>query len=717
MSLATRVLIGLVAGLAAGLFFGESIQFVGVGGTAFILLLQMTVVPYIAVSLIAALGNLTVADAVDIAKRAGVFLVVFWGFALTAVMLMPLAFPDWTVASFFSSSLVESGAGFDPLELFIPANPFHSLAEAVVPSIVVFSIAMGLALMNVPGKQKILEPLATVADALGRITGFIVRLAPYGVFAILAEAAGTMQPEDVKGLEVYVVVFAASALVLALWAIPGLVALLTPFSYKDAVWYTRDALITAFATGNLFVVLAVLAEKTKKLIHTRKEEGADRASRLVDVVIPTAFTFPSAGKLLSLGFVLFAGWLSGFEVPLTKYPQFLAAGVASYFGATVVAIPFLLDTFQVPSDTFQLFLIADNVVGNRFGSLLAAMHILGLALLSACAVAGWIRIRPTRVMAYLGVTVVALLATVGGIRLVFESAGNEYAGYRKFIEMRPMFETVETRLVEAPPETLPAVDRTVPTLDRIRQRGFLRLGYHQDKLPYVFHNADGQLVGFDIDMANLLARELGVGLELVQIDYGDAPRLLNAGYLDTVIGGVAVTTDRLKHLSFPRSHMTETFAFIVRDHRRQDYSQRDRVKKLEGLRVAVPDVPYYVDKIRAYLPKAEVVPIRSLRDDFFRDETGRFDALAFTAETGSAWSLIYPQFSVAVPKPDKMEVPLAYPVARGDPEMVEFLSTWIDLKRSDGTIDRLFRHWILGEAAKKKEPRWSVIRDVLGWVD
>jgi Na+/H+-dicarboxylate symporter len=716
VSLATKVLIGLAAGLVAGFFFGELIAFVGVAGSAFILLLQMTVVPYITVSLIAALGKLTVSDAADLAKRAGVFLLVFWGFALTAVLLMPLAFPDWIAASFFSTSLVETGNPFNPLDLFIPANPFRSLAEAIVPSIVVFSIAMGLALMNVPGKEKILEPLAAVSDALSRITGFVVRLAPYGVFAIVAEAAGTLQPEDVKGLEIYVVVFAASALVLALWAIPGLVALLTPFSYKDVVWYTRDALVTAFATGSLFVVLAVLADKSKTLLRS-KEEGSSKPSTLVDVVVPTTFTFPSAGKLLSLGFVLFAGWLSGFDVPLGKYPEFVAAGAASYFGSTVVAIPFLLDMFQVPSDTFQLFLIADNVVGNRFGSLLAAMHILGLALLSACAVGGWIRIRPARLVAYLGLTLVALLATMGGIRLVFEAAGNEYAGYRQFIEMRPRFEAVETRVLESPPEPLPAVDRSVPTLDRIHERGFLRLGYRRDSLPFAFRNADGQLVGFDVDMVNLLARELGVGLELVRIEHDDMVPLLNGGYLDSVIGGVAVTTDRLGQIAFPRSHLSETFAFVVRDHRRQQFSQRERVKAITGLRLAVPDVPYYVEKIRAYLPQAEIVPIHSLRDEFFRDETDRFDALAFTAESGSAWSLIYPQFSVAVPQPDTMAVPLAYPVARGDPEMVEFLGTWIELKQSDGTIDTLFSHWILGEAAKKREPRWSVIRDVLGWIE
>jgi ABC-type amino acid transport substrate-binding protein len=56
-------------------------------------------------------------------------------------------------------------------------------------------------------------------------------------------------------------------------------------------------------------------------------------------------------------------------------------------------------------------------------------------------------------------------------------------------------------------------------------------------------------------------------------------------------------------------------------------------------------------------------------------------------------------------------------VPKGDIEMMEFVSNWIDLKRKDGTIDELYDYWMLGGASRPTEPRWSVIRNVLGWVD
>jgi hypothetical protein len=157
-------------------------------------------------------------------------------------------------------------------------------------------------------------------------------------------------------------------------------------------------------------------------------------------------------------------------------------------------------------------------------------------------------------------------------------------------------------------------------------------------------------------------------------------------------------------------------AFIARDHRRHEFAKWSTLENLEPLRIAAPDVPYYIAKVRERLPHAEIIPVESIRD-FFRDETDRYDALLYTAESGSAWSLVYPQFSVAVPQPDPVVVPLAYPVALRDTEMVEFLSTWVELKKTDGTYEHLFAHWILGEAVKQRGKRWSVMRDVLGWVD
>ena len=58
---------------------------------------------------------------------------------------------------------------------------------------------------------------------------------------------------------------------------------------------------------------------------------------------------------------------------------------------------------------------------------------------------------------------------------------------------------------------------------------------------------------------------------------------------------------------------------------------------------------------------------------------------------------MYPAYSVVVPEPGLVKVPLAYPIARHDQAFATFINTWIDLKKKDGTLDALFRYWILGQ--------------------
>jgi hypothetical protein len=59
--------------------------------------------------------------------------------------------------------------------------------------------------------------------------------------------------------------------------------------------------------------------------------------------------------------------------------------------------------------------------------------------------------------------------------------------------------------------------------------------------------------------------------------------------------------------------------------------------------------------------------------------------------------------------------PLAYPVSDRDPAFVTFLDRWLELKKRDGTLEELYNYWILGKDPRPRQPRWSILRNVLGW--
>jgi len=90
--------------------------------------------------------------------------------------------------------------------------------------------------------------------------------------------------------------------------------------------------------------------------------------------------------------------------------------------------------------------------------------------------------------------------------------------------------------------------------------------------------------------------------------------------------------------------------------------------------------------------------------------------VAMPAERGSVLTLLNPKWTVVVPSPGLIKIPLAFPLGGTDPQWSSFVNTWIDMKRRDGTLDALYDHWILGKDTEKRTPRWSVVRNVFHWV-
>ena len=716
LSLSSKIIIGMGLGFIVGIFFGEYCAFLQIIGDAFIKLLQMTILPYIVVSLISGLGGLTFDQAKLMAKKGGVLMLLFWAISFAMVLLLPLSFPQWESAAFFSASSVEIPPKVNFLDLYIPSNPFYSLANNIVPAVVLFSIMAGIALMGMEKKERIIEIMNTVAQSLIRMTNLIVGLTPVGVFAITAAAAGTMTVDEFGRLQVYLVTYNVSALFIALWVLPMLLTPLTPFKYRDIVGLTRDALVTAFTTGNLFVVLTVLTESCKHLFQTY-DLTKEKTDTYVDVIVPISFNFPNIGKLLMLLFILFAGWFSGSTLSLGQYPTFLFAGLFSFFGGVDVAMPFMLDLLHMPSDLYQLYVVT-GVINGRFATLLAAMNLVIFTLLTTASLTGVMVLNKRKLAIYVLMTAFLTLAMIGGMRVYFSLAvKNIYTRDEVIANMQSLVFPVPREVLDSVEAGVRPVDLTIPVLERIRRTGVLHVGFMPDNLPFSYFSGTGELIGLDVDMAQLLARELGVKLVFVPVMDDTMADQLFTGHVDLVMSGVAMTTPRLEEMTFSAPYLNTTLALIVPDYRRGEFVELKTMQKIKQLKIGIPGkTDYFLEKIRRKLPRADIVEVPYVRDYFEENSLG-LDALLMDAEGGSAWTLLYPRFKVVVPRPVMAKLPLAYPVSSQDQRFVNFVSQWIVLKQASQEFNTIYNHWILGEDAEPTYPRWSILRDVLGWVE
>lgn len=710
------IFLSLGLGVLTGLFFGEMVAFLKVVGDVWIKLLQMTVLPYVMLSLVAGLGRLDYAHALLLLRKVGLMLLLLWAICLAIIFVFPLTFPPWESSSFFSNNLTEPRPPVDFLGLYLPSNLFHSLANDLVPAVVVFSVAVGIALIGVPDKHALLAGMETMMEALMRVARFIVKLTPIGVFAITAAAAGSMQLAEVQRLGIYIWAYIGISLLTALWIFPGLVATLTPLSYRQVVGVSRDALLTAFATGSLFVVLPMLVERSKQLVTAHAEDKA-RAEAAVEVIVPVSFNFPHAGKLFALTFVLFVGWYSGYPVEIEDFPAVATAGLASLFASASIAVPFIMETARVPSDLFQLFL-ATGVINSRFATLLAAMFVLTLTLLGAFSMSGLISVNPRRLLRYVLGSLLALAAMIAGLNTLFtHTMDNDYDKDQIIAGMQLMNKSVSDRVYRLMPVDIPALpDDNRSRLHLIRSRGLLRVCYDDDRMPFSYFNGEDELVGFDIALLHKLAASLGVRLEFLPVDYRRAvPVHLNLGDCDLGTGMLA-SPDLAVEVTFSEPYLDLVNAFLVPDHQRNRFYDMEAVSRMRGLSVAMRESAYFRDRGMAVLPHARIRNVLSPLN-FVKDQGQTFDVMVMPAQEAAAWSLLYPEYSVVVPKGAGSKIPVAFPLPYGEKALADYLNLWTRLNKKNGTIDDLYDRWILGKRHAEIAPRWSIVRDVLHWVD
>jgi ABC-type amino acid transport substrate-binding protein len=320
----------------------------------------------------------------------------------------------------------------------------------------------------------------------------------------------------------------------------------------------------------------------------------------------------------------------------------------------------------------------------------------------------------------MSIGVLALL--VGGTRLLLSNTVDQaYSKHQVVANMRPIHVKIDGQVHKNPPKppqpsTINEAPESPSRLEAIRQRGVLRVGYDPEGLPFSYFNQDGELVGFDIEMAQALANELEVDVEFFPYSKPQMGESLNRDRThDLLVGGLFATTRRVEEMRFSAPYLDLHMSFITRDHRKQDFVSLAGLRDKRGLKIAVLERPYFGSRIKQIAPQAEIVLVDSPREYFESNES--FDAIVMSAEAGSAWTLLYPECSVVVPQDGLLTVSVGYPMALSADRLESVVSRWIDLKRKNGTLELLHKHWIEGETAEDKSPRWNILSNVLGWND
>jgi len=262
----------------------------------------------------------------------------------------------------------------------------------------------------------------------------------------------------------------------------------------------------------------------------------------------------------------------------------------------------------------------------------------------------------------------------------------------------------------------PAGPGAALTLEQIRERGSLRFGFDPNNLPMSFFSVDDALAGFDVELAEQMASALKLRAEFVPVTWPEVPELLANGAID-VMPGMWYRPYWFSSLQLTEPYFTATIGLAVRDERRHDFDQLEKIRNSKGLRIGVPlDTTQLEYVMRRYFAGTDAKFVRvEFWQPFFDGEYPELDAFLMPAEHASGWSLLHPEFTVVVPQPDPVRIPTAFGVAPGADRLAGLIDEWVLYAVTAGIVSQAQQYWIYGKGAERQEPRWSILRNVLGW--
>lgn len=220
-------------------------------------------------------------------------------------------------------------------------------------------------------------------------------------------------------------------------------------------------------------------------------------------------------------------------------------------------------------------------------------------------------------------------------------------------------------------------------LDEIQERGVLRIGTEGTYNPNSYHDEDGNLVGFDVEVAQAIAEELGVEAEFVEAEWDSLFAAMDAGRIDTVINEVEYTEEREEKYDLSQAYTYIHGALLVPE----DNTDITTFEDLNGKRAAQNLTSSWGQMAESY--GAELVSIDTLDQVMELLRSGRADA-TLNAETAfSAYMQAHPEEPVKVVAHTDSTTSSVVPVPKGNERLLEAINEAIDNLRESGKLQEI----------------------------
>jgi len=232
------------------------------------------------------------------------------------------------------------------------------------------------------------------------------------------------------------------------------------------------------------------------------------------------------------------------------------------------------------------------------------------------------------------------------------------------------------------------------TLNHVIQTGILNVGMEVEYFPFEYANKQGNPIGFDVEIAKLIAKELGVKLKINDIEWTGLIPSLQTGKVDLIISGMTRTLTRAKAVSFTDPYFVTGLCALVSKKRSPGLTSVSALNQ-RGKIIAVKTGTTGDLIAKKRFAKAQI--------NRFKDET----ACVREVVTSRADAFVYDQLSVAKHQRQNQEStyallkpftyePFAIAIRKGDCDFLGWLNLFLETLKRDGRYKILHDRYFHG---------------------
>jgi polar amino acid transport system substrate-binding protein len=233
------------------------------------------------------------------------------------------------------------------------------------------------------------------------------------------------------------------------------------------------------------------------------------------------------------------------------------------------------------------------------------------------------------------------------------------------------------------------------TIEQIMKRGKLRVGFESGYVPFEMTNKKGEFIGFDMDYARRLAKDMGVKFVPINTAWDGIIPALMTGKFDIIMGGMTITQERNLKVNFADPYIVVGQTILLNNKLKDQvlsYKDLNNPKFIVTSRMGTTGE----QAIKRYIPKATYKGFETEAEAGLEVINGKADALVYDLPfCGFLYGSQGKGKTIFLSDPFTFE-PLAWAINRGDPDFLNYLNNFLRQTKGDGFYDRMYKKWITG---------------------